>query len=188
MNFVHRRLCRSAKWKEAVEKYIVPWVLEDVEIGPEALEIGPGPGVTTDLLCGRVASLTCLEVDRKLAHSLGQRMAGGNVTVIQGDATAMSLPDRAFDTVLSFTMLHHVPSPALQDRLFSEAARVLRPGGRFVGTDSLKGRFTGVLHLFDTLVPVDPQTLPDRLRKAGFEDVQVDVNPYAFRFRARAPR
>ena len=34
-------------------------------------------------------------------------------------------------------MLHHVPSPALQDRVFSEARRVLRPGGVFVATDSL---------------------------------------------------
>jgi SAM-dependent methyltransferase len=188
MNFVHRRLCRSAQWKQAVEKYIVPWVLEDLTIGSDVLEIGPGPGLTTDLLCTRAASLICVEVDGKLANSLGKRMVGRNVRVIQGDATAMSLPDGAFDNVFSFTMLHHVPCAALQDRLFSEAARVLRPGGTFAGTDSLKGRFTRLLHLFDTLVPVDPHTLPNRLRKAGFEDIQVDVNQYAFRFRARAPR
>jgi hypothetical protein len=36
------------------------------------------------------------------------------------------------------------------------------------------------------MVVVDPDTFPERLRKAGFADVQVDVlKPYAFRFRAR---
>jgi hypothetical protein len=38
----------------------------------------------------------------------------------------------------------------------------------------------------NTMVIVDPCTFPERLRKAGFDDVQVDVlKPYAFRFRAR---
>jgi hypothetical protein len=42
-----------------------------------------------------------------------------------------------------------------------------------------------VLHIFDTMVLVDPNTFPGRLRAAGFKDVRVDVNPYAFRFFAR---
>ena len=35
------------------------------------------------------------------------------------------------------TMLHHVPTVAAQDALLAEACRVLRPGGWFVGVDSL---------------------------------------------------
>jgi SAM-dependent methyltransferase len=85
-------------------------------------------------------------------------------------------------------MLHHVGSASLQDRLFAEAARVLKPGGVFAGTDGLPGRSTKWLHLFDTMVLVDPDTLPQRLMTAGFENVQVDVNPYAFRFRAWKPK
>ena len=34
------------------------------------LEIGPGPGVTTDLLRERVARLTCVEIDRGLAGAV----------------------------------------------------------------------------------------------------------------------
>lgn len=64
MNLAHRCLCRSARWKNVVETHIVPGVLEDVDIGPNVLEIGPGPGVTTDLLRGRVAQLTGVEIDR----------------------------------------------------------------------------------------------------------------------------
>jgi SAM-dependent methyltransferase len=98
----------------------------------------------------------------------------------------MSFPDATFDGALSFTMLHHVPSKAMQNRLLAEVARVLRPGGVFAGTDSLYSRSFRLLHLLDTMVVVDPDTFPERLRKAGFDDVQVDVlKPYAFRFRAR---
>lgn len=187
MNFIHRRLCRSGRWQRTVETLILPWVLEGIDLGSNVLEVGPGPGLTTDLLRTRVARLTCVEVDRKLADSLSRRLAGQNVTVLREDATAMSLPDAAFDSAVSFTMLHHVPSIALQDRLLAEVARVLRPGGIFAGIDSRYSRGFRMLHLFDTMVVVDPATFPGRLGAAGFTDVQVDLDPRAFRFRARRP-
>ena len=186
MNLAHRWLCRSAYWKSTVETYIFPWVLDGLDVGTDVLEVGPGPGVTTDLLRGRVERLTCVEIDRAFADSLARRMRGHNVTVVRQDATAMSFPDATFDGAVSFTMLHHVPSEAMQNRLLAEVARVLRPGGVFAGTDSLYSRTFRLLHLFDTMVLVDPRTFPDRLRTAGFDEVQVDVfDPYAFRFRAR---
>jgi ubiquinone/menaquinone biosynthesis C-methylase UbiE len=98
----------------------------------------------------------------------------------------MSLPDESFDGAVCFTMLHHVPSVAKQDRLLREVARVLRPGGLFAGTDRLYSRSFRLLHLFDTMVVVDPGTFAARLKSAGFSEVQVNVmEPYAFRFRAR---
>ncbi len=168
-----------------VETHIVPWALDGVDLGSHVLEIGPGPGVTTDLLRGRVAHLTCVEIDRGFANALARRTAGSNVSVVCEDATAMSLAAATFDAAVSLTMLHHVPSAALQDRLLREVARVVRPGGVFVGVDSVYRRSLRVLHLFDTIVLVDADTFPDRLRAAGFTDVQIEVNPYAFRFSAR---
>jgi ubiquinone/menaquinone biosynthesis C-methylase UbiE len=187
MNLVHRILCSSNAWRKTVETYIIPWVLEDLDLGANVLEVGPGPGVTTELLHTRFERLTCVEIHPGFARSLASKMDGKNVTVVREDATAMSFPDANFDGALSFTMLHHVPSVALQDRLLAEVARVLRPGGIFAGVDSLPSRGFRVLHLFDTMVLVDPTSLPKRLQAAGFVDVQVDVNPYAFRFRARRP-
>ena len=187
MNLIHRWLCSSAKWKNVVETYILPWTLEDVNLGADLLEIGPGPGVSTDLLCTRVARLTCVEIDRSYANKLRRRVPD-NVSILYEDATKMSIPDRSFDAVVCFTMLHHVRSAPLQDKLLKEVARVLRPGGIFVGTDSLYSRSFRLLHTFDTMVIVDPDSFPARLQAAGFNDVFVDVmKPYAFRFRARKP-
>jgi len=185
MNLLHRWLCSSARWKKVVETYILPWTLEGLNLGSDVLEVGPGPGASTDLLHGRVARLTCVEADYRLAEKLRRRL-GQSVCVMCEDATAMSLPDASFDGAVCFTMLHHVPSIAKQDRLLREVARVLRPGGLFAGTDSLYSRSFRLLHVFDTMVVVDPVTFPARLRAAGFSEVDVDVmEPYAFRFRAR---
>jgi SAM-dependent methyltransferase len=187
MNRCHRFLCRSGIWKRTLERDIFPWVFERAQLGDEVLEIGSGPGLTTDLLRLRIRKLTAVEIDPSLAASLAQRLAGTNVTVLEQDATALRIPDVSFDGVVCLTMLHHVPSPELQDRLLGEVARVLRPGGSFVGCDLIfRSRFD-LTHLFDTKVPVDPETFPARLQSAGFADIHIDVRKHAFRFQARRP-
>jgi len=185
MNLVHRWLCRSAQWQRTVETQIMPWVLDGLDLGADVLEVGPGPGITTDLLRRRVSHLTCVEIDKTLADSLARRMTGSNVTVLHEDATRMSPAGASFDSVVCFTMLHHIPSAALQDRLLSEVARVLRPGGLFAGVDSRYSRAFRLLHLFDTMVVADPSTFGQRLQAAGFVDISVDLNEHAFRFHAR---
>ncbi len=100
--------------------------------------------------------LTCLELDPVLASPLRQRMQNKNVTVVDGDATEMPFGDGEFSAAVSLTMLHHVPTPMLQDRLFAEVRRVLQPGGVFVAMDAVDTWSLRLMHWGDTLVPVDP--------------------------------
>lgn len=186
MNLLHRWLCRSDRWRRTIAQRL-PWVIGDVDFGPNVLEIGPGPGLTTDLLRSLVPRLTALEIDANLAASLRSRSKGSNVQVIDGDATEMPFGDSRFSGVVSFTMLHHVPSQELQNKLLSEVLRVLKPGGVFVGSDSLQNWFMKIIHIGDTLVPVSPDTFGARLKSAGFEVLEVQKNSQAFRFRARRP-
>jgi SAM-dependent methyltransferase len=151
------------------------------------LELGPGPGLTTDLLRQRVNSLTAIEVDPTLAESLKARLRGSNVRVVVGDATEMPFPDGQFSSVVSFTMLHHVSSTALQDRLFAQVWRVLEPGGIFVGSDSRQSWRMRMIHIGDTLVPIDPDTVSARLELAGLDVMEIEKNSRAFRFHARRP-
>jgi ubiquinone/menaquinone biosynthesis C-methylase UbiE len=163
----------------------LPLMLQDVDLGDDVLEIGPGPGVVTEWLRTRVPLLTSIEIDQKLARGLHARMEGTNVTVVEGDATAMEFRDNSFSAAVSFTMLHHVPTVELQDKLLSEANRVLQPGGIFVGSDSTPGLTWNLYHVFDTRVPVDPDTFGERLERAGFAGPHVRRFPGGFSFRAR---
>jgi SAM-dependent methyltransferase len=165
----------------------VAWALSTAELGDRVLELGPGPGLTTDLLRQKVNSLTAIEIDPSLAESLGGRLRGSNVHVVVGDATELPFPDGQFSAVVSFTMLHHVSSTALQDRLFAQVRRVLEPGGVFVGSDSRQSWLMRMIHIGDTLVIVDPDTISARLEAAGFEVLEIEKNSRAFRFHARRP-
>jgi SAM-dependent methyltransferase len=186
MNLLHRWLCRSAQWRKKVQQR-VPWVLSGANLGPNVLELGPGPGLTTDLLRLTVPRLTAIEVDPRLAKSLSSRLSGSNVEVVTGDATAMPFSDAQFSGGVAFTMLHHVPSPQLQDKLLREVWRVIAPGGVFLGSDSRQSFRMRLIHFGDTLVPVDPDTFGARLEAAGFEVLELEKNADAFRFHARRP-
>jgi ubiquinone/menaquinone biosynthesis C-methylase UbiE len=187
MNRAHAVVCSSGWWERTVERELLPWALADVDLGGDALEIGPGFGATTRVLARRPGSLTVLELSESYCRRL-RRKLGDDVEVVQADATAMPFPDGHFSGVACFTMLHHVPSPELQNRLLAEVARVLRAGGVFAGTDSLgTGRWFKLLHLADTLVPVAPDELPARLEDAGLIEPRVDTGGRSFRFRASKP-
>jgi SAM-dependent methyltransferase len=187
MNAIHNVVCSSRWWSRRVEGELVPWALDGVELGERALEIGPGFGATTRLLARRPIALTVLELDRRYCQRLREEL-GERVTVVQGDATELPFEDGSFSSVLSFTMLHHIPARQLQDRAFGEAGRVLAPGGRFAGTDSVgTGPLFKLIHVGDTLNLLDPDELPERLGEAGLVDVAVERGGRAFRFRAAKP-
>jgi ubiquinone/menaquinone biosynthesis C-methylase UbiE len=186
MNRLHHWLCRSDGWRGTVAQRL-PWTIGNTDLGPNVLEIGPGPGLTTDLLRTSVPRLTALEIDPRLAVSLSSRLQGSNVRIIEGDATEMPFGDSEFSGAVSFTMLHHVPSRELQNKVLAEVLRVLKPGGFFVGSDSLQNWFMRIVHIGDTFVPVSPDSFGARLERAGFEVLEVLTNSQAFRFRARRP-
>jgi SAM-dependent methyltransferase len=188
MNREHLALCSSAEWAEAVQRWIIPWVLEAVDLGDDVLEVGPGPGLTTDVLRTRVTRLTAVEINPDLADALAARLAGTNVEVVQADATRTSLPTGRFSGAVCLTMLHHVPSRQAQDAVLAEICRLLRPGGVLAGQDSLDSPELRSLHHDDTYVPVDPPSLAARMEAAGFTAVGVDTNEYAVRFRGTRPR
>ncbi|MBI1762413.1 MAG: methyltransferase domain-containing protein [Acidobacteria bacterium] len=106
MNRVHRWYCKSFLWKKVLHVGIVPWALKALDLGENVLEVGPGPGLTTDILRQQFSQVTSIEIDPKLADSLKHRLADTNVRVIEGDATKMPFEDQSFTGAVSFTMLH----------------------------------------------------------------------------------
>lgn len=185
MNPEHLELCASEEWRQTLQDLVLPYALADARLGDDVLEVGPGPGMTTDLLRADVAQLTAVELDDDLARALAGRLAGTNVEVMQADATDMPFEDGRFTGAVSFMMLHHLPTAELQDRLFAEVARVLRSGGLFVACDSRASDDLAAFHHGDTYNPIDPDSVGDRLHAAGFADVDVRANEDGWAAHAR---
>ena len=176
MNEYHK-VCGTDEWRAHIREDVLPWALGDKNLGDDVLEVGPGYGATTDVLCERAAHLTAVEIDPGLVEILRERFATSpGVEIVEGDATGLEFPDERFSGAASFTMLHHVPTAELQDRLFAEVARVLRPGSLFAVGDSLATPEREVAHADDIYKPVDPATVALRLRKAGFARAEVRVS------------
>lgn len=180
MNTGHARLCSSPEWADHIADVVVPEALEGLTLGDDVLEIGPGYGATTARLWQIVPKLTAIEIDPKLAADLVERFP--LVDVLHGDGAKLPFSSDRFTAVVCFTMLHHVASKSAQGSIFAEAQRVLRPGGIFAGSDSLASRGLAAFHGVDTYVPVDPQTLPRRLRRAGFVACDVRITAPGERF------
>jgi ubiquinone/menaquinone biosynthesis C-methylase UbiE len=184
MNRIHNVLCSSAWWARRAEHDLIPFGVDGVYLGDDVLEIGPGFGATTRVLADRVNRLSVVELDPGYCERLRSELDGA-VSVTQGDATRLPYGDGRFSAVLCFTMLHHIPTVAGQDRAFAEIARVLRSGGTFAGTDSLgTGWLFHAIHIGDTLNLVDPDTLAARLEAAGLAVGEVRRGGRSFRWRA----
>jgi SAM-dependent methyltransferase len=187
MNEFHLQMLSSPQWARMLESDLLPWVDSLADLGDDVIEVGPGPGLTTDLLRQRTGRLTAVEIDPALARALASRLAGTNVEVVTGSAAATSFPDGRFSAAACFGVLHHVPSPAVQDEVFREIFRVLRPGGTLVASDAHDNEGTRQRHEGDVFVPLDPQTLTGRLSAAGFTGIGIEQDGYDLRFHARKP-
>jgi len=183
MNLCHRLCCSSNRYFKAVEDALLPWALANVDLGDNVLEIGPGYGANIRVLIDQAPHYTAVEIDRVMAERL-QDTYDDRANIIHGDGADTGLLAGEFTAVVCFTMLHHIPTPALQDQLFAEVFRVLRPGGVFAGSDSAASTLLRMLHFRDTCNPVSTDTLPERLRRIGFGDVQIDGNHRRLRWHA----
>jgi SAM-dependent methyltransferase len=108
------------------------------------LDIGCGPcGPLTFTLAstgchgtGVDLSPAALRNGRRRAESLG---VDARLSVLEADLNRpLPFPSRSFDAAISFDVVLHLRDRA---KLFSEVARLLRPGGRFLFTDA--GVLTG---------------------------------------------
>jgi SAM-dependent methyltransferase len=187
VNDTHLQFLASPQWAQMLQDELMPWVEGAGDLGDHVLEIGPGPGLTTDLLRQRVSWVTAVEIDPSLGEPLRDRLEETNVDVIVADAVEAELPGDSFSAAACFSILHHMPSAEHQDRLFEEIYRVLRPGGIFVGQESLDLEPIRAGHADDTFTPVDPDDLAHRLASVGFRKTRTDILGFHFRFVSQKP-
>ncbi len=186
MNENHAEVCGSPEWAAYIQTEILPSLTQHADLGDEMLEIGPGPGAATAWLRDRVKKLTAVEIDEEAAAKLAAIYRDSNVEIVSGDATSLTYPDESFDSVGSFTMLHHVPTAALQNKILAEAFRVLRPGGVLLASDSLASNDLHHFHEGDNYNPIEAGTVISRLQTIGFRGLIIMVDD-VLRIVARKP-
>ena len=95
------------------------------------LELGAGTGVNIGHYPSEVTELVLTEPDGHMASKLRRRLASSAQTaeVVEAPAERLPFEDQRFDTVVGTLVLCTIPDPA---GALTEAARVLRPGGRLL--------------------------------------------------------
>ena len=181
MNRFENWFCGSSVWRRATERKILPWMLSGYKLGDNVLELGAGPGATTEELRRRSARVTSLEYDPAFAANLGARFANSNVGVLRGDAASLPFSDGVFSSVLAVLVLHHLKSREQQEKAFAEIYRVLRPGGAFFALEIGDGWLQRFGHIRSTFVPVAPAAAFARLTSLGFSKIVLDTKTAVFR-------
>jgi ubiquinone/menaquinone biosynthesis C-methylase UbiE len=103
------------------------------EASGRTLELGAGTGANAVHYSDSVSELVLSEPDPHMARRMREKLAASPPTppysVVEAGAQELPFEDDSFDTVVSTLVLCTVPEP---HRALSEAARVLRGGGRLL--------------------------------------------------------
>ena len=159
--------------------------------GERVLDIGCGPGFyAADLLddVGAEGSVVGVDSSAPMLAMAARRSEGrANVTLAEGEATALPVGDAEFDAAFSVQVLEYVEDiPAA----LAEIRRALRPGGRVLiwdvdwATISLRtadeARMRRMLDAWDEHLadPSLPRRLTAELRAAGFADARMEGHPF----------
>ncbi|HUY47093.1 MAG TPA: class I SAM-dependent methyltransferase [Streptosporangiaceae bacterium] len=151
------------------------------------LEVGPGPGVSAEIIRRYANGLVVLERQLRLLPGLRSRL-DGTTLIVAGDAVAMPFGSAEFTSVLSIMVLHHVWRPGDRERMLQESFRVLKPGGILAGVDATPAALRRrLVHLGDRVSPVDGPKLLTELGEAGFERAAIHNRGSKFKFSATRP-
>jgi ubiquinone/menaquinone biosynthesis C-methylase UbiE len=143
------------------------------QAAPDVLEIAPGPARLTTSVIDLAGQLTLIDASAEMLGEARRRLASVTVdtryTLVRGDAFCLPFPSR-FDLVYSFRLIRHFGAED-RLRLYREAARVLKPGGRLV-FDAVNQRVYDSIpargrHHYDA--SLQREALGAELAAAGFE-------------------
>jgi ubiquinone/menaquinone biosynthesis C-methylase UbiE len=178
------------------------WTLERLPWrgGERVLDVGCGSGGLLAEMARQHAgwqALVGFDLSPGMVAKAIASSAGLAVCWFVGDAQALPFADAGFDVVMARHMLYHVPDI---DRALAEAARVLRPGGRFLATTNsahtmpeYRGLRERAAARFPALIP---HVAPEKrlclenavsLLQAHFDRITIQTLPGTLRFPTAQP-
>ena len=189
MSTIEGAFCRSRPWRSFARRAVVPWALDGHPLRGDVLEVGGGSGAMAIGVARAFpdVAITVTDVDQAMVDAARFRLADlPNVNVESADVTALPFETDRFDAVTSYLMLHHVINWV--DAL-AEIARVLKPGGAFIGYDLTSTPVARLIHKADRSAHriIAPDELADGLAVAGLMEVTIrlSVAAHLMRFHGR---
>jgi ubiquinone/menaquinone biosynthesis C-methylase UbiE len=114
------------------------------------IDLGAGTGANLGLYPEAVTELVLAEPDLHMAKRLRQKLAqsGEEAAIVEAPAQNLPFEDSSFDTAVFTLVLCTVPDPAAS---LTEAARVLRPGGKLLFVEHVRAEDPGLARWQDRL-------------------------------------
>jgi arsenite methyltransferase len=161
-----------------------PTALAQLNPGETILDLGSGGGIDVLLSAkrvgpaGKVYGLDMTDEMLALARENQQKSGITNVEFLRGEIEDIPLPNNSVDVIISNCVINLSPD---KDRVFDEAFRVLKPGGRVAVSDVVvRGpvpadiRHSVELWIGCVAGALEESLYQDKLRKAGFEDISLE--------------
>jgi ubiquinone/menaquinone biosynthesis C-methylase UbiE len=161
-----------------------PTALAKLNPGETVLDLGSGGGIDVLLSARRVGAtgkaygLDMTDEMLALANENKRKAGAENVEFLKGEIENIPLPDNLVDVIISNCVIN---LSADKDSVLREAFRVLKPGGRFAVSDVVtRGQIEeeirrSMLSWVGCIAgALDEAEYRDKLRSAGFEQVEVE--------------
>jgi len=118
---------------------LVETIARELPIGGDVLDVGNGLGEQDPVIAATAETRSLVAVNITLSQLLAgkPRLADAGAHGVNADATRLPMRDASFDGVISVEAAFHFPSRAV---FFTEALRVLRPGGVLTMSDVATAR------------------------------------------------
>lgn len=138
-----------------------------LELG-DVLDIAAGDGVLADLIADHARSVTCIDISPTVLNAARNRLQQyPAIRFLQADMHALPLQDQRFDHVFA---MHALPYTEQPERVLTEAARVLKPGGRLILAALAPHQHEAVCSAYDHVnLGIAPDVLANHLQEAGLQ-------------------